>query len=343
MMQPANSQQQPAGTPADGARQTRSGWIEAGLFIVTITLLNLSYVVAHTVGAHPIVFLVYAMLTAAVMLVAVAGPGSEPVRIMLAPLSWLVGAGIIGMEAFYFLTLWYVTPAEASVLTRLAIPVAMAMGYGVTGRRPAARALLGAGFVTAGILWLSSGMPAETAIPGLALAFACAIVMSMRTYATEFHPWNRRAVTVIEKMRVTGLVLLSTSITGTLLVAALLAARAVGFLGAAHWLPDADQFLHLPTLFVSLLVGAVVLTAMQYLSFSSVVKIGTQNFIAATAFTPLVTLAAQELVVAAGWLRPMPVDWQILPAIAIVAVGVFVIISAGRPAVQQAPAQPPAG
>jgi drug/metabolite transporter (DMT)-like permease len=341
MMQQANASQ--PGTPADGARQIRSGWIEAGLFILTITLLNLSYVVAHTVGAHAIVFLVYAMLIAAVTLVAVAGPGSEPVRIMLSPLSWLVGAGIIGMEAFYFLTLWYVTPAEASVLTRLAIPVSMAMGYGLTGRRPVARALVGAGFVTAGIVWLSSGMAVATVIPGLALAFACAVVMSGRTYATEFHPWNRRAVTVIEKMRVTGLVLLSTSIAGTLLVATLMAAHTKGLLGLAPWLPTMDQFLHLPTLLVSLLVGAIVLTAMQYLSFSSVVKIGTQNFIAATAFTPLVTLAAQELAVAAGWLPPMPVDWQILPAIAIVALGVFVIISAGRPAATEASAHPPAG
>lgn len=156
------------------------------------------------------------------------------------------------------------------------------------------------------------------------------MVMSMRTFATEYHPWNRHAVTVIDKMRVTGLVLLSTSIAGTLLVAVLLVARPHGLLGPAQWLPALDQFLHLPTLLVAVLVGAVVLTAMQYLSFSSVVKIGTQNFIAASAFTPLVTLAAQELAVAAGWLRPMPVDWQILPAIAVVAVGVFVIISARR-------------
>ncbi len=340
MMQQPNASQ--TGTPPDGARQIRSGWIEAGLFILTITLLNLSYVAAHSVGAHPIVFLVYAMLIAAVTLVAVAGLGPEPLRIMKAPLSWLVGAGIIGMEAFYYLTLWYVTPAEASVLTRLAIPVSMAMGYGLTRRRPAPRALLGAGLVTAGIFWLSSGMPVAAAIPGLALAFACAIVMSMRTYATEFHPWNRSAVTVIDKMRVTGLVLLSTSIAGTLLVAALLAARAQGLLGPAGWLPVLNDFLHLPTLVVSLLVGAGVLTAMQYLSFSSVVKIGTQNFIAATAFTPLVTLAAQELVVTAGWLKPMPVDWQILPAIAVVALGVFVIISAGRPASARTPV-PPAG
>ena len=331
---------QQASSPPPAAASI-SGWIEAGLFILTITLLNLSYVAAHALGAHPIVFLVYAMLIAAVALVVVAGPGPEPIRVMLAPLSWVVGGGIIGMEAFYYLTLWYVTPAEASVLTRLAIPVSMMMGYAVA-RRPTALALVGAGCVIAGVVWLSSSIPKERAIPGLALAMACAIIMSTRTYATEYHPWNRRAVTVTDKMRVTGLVLLSTSIAGTLLVAALMVAAGVGLFRPGTWLPAAQQFLHWPTFLVSLLVGAMVLTAMQYLSFSSVVKIGTQNFIATTAFTPLVTLAAQELVVAAGWLPPMPVEWQILPAMAIVAVGVFVIILAGRSTVAPASARPPA-
>ena len=36
---------------------------------------------------------------------------------------------------------------------------------------------------------------------------------------------------------------------------------------SGQWLPALHQFLHLPTLLVALLVGAVVLTAMQYLSF----------------------------------------------------------------------------
>ena len=78
----------------------------------------------------------------------------------------------------------------------------------------------------------------------------------------------------------------------------------------------------------------MVLTAMQYLSFSSVVKIGTESFIATTAFTPVATLIAQQAAAAAGVLRPMPMEWPTLPAIAAVVVGVLIILWAG-------PARPP--
>jgi drug/metabolite transporter (DMT)-like permease len=307
-----------------------SGWVEAGLFVVSIAVLNLSYFAAQAFGAHAIVFLVYAMLMAAVALLAVAGPGPDLVKIMLTPLSWLVGAGIIGMEAFYYLTLWYVTPAEASVLTRLAIPVSMIMGYSLMGRRPALGAMFGALSVTLGIAWLSASFDPAKAVPGLLLAFTCAIVMTTRTYAAEFHPWNRNAKTVPDKMRFTGAVLLGTSLAGALLVAVLMLISTRGVFGAATWLPSLRDFFHLPTVLVALLVGVCILTAMQYFSFSSVVKIGTENFIAVTAFSPLTTLIAQQIAAAAGVLPPMPVEWQIIPAIAMVTTGVLVIIWAGR-------------
>ncbi|MGE5511156.1 MAG: hypothetical protein ACM31O_07890 [Bacteroidota bacterium] len=312
------------------SRGGRSGWIEAALFVLTISVLNLSYVGAHAVGAHPVVFIVYAMLIAAATLVAVTGPGPDAVRIISAPQSWLVGSGIIGMEAFYFLLIWYVTPAEASVLTRLAVPVSMAMGLSLGVRTPSAGEVLGALIVTAGVLWMVIGLDPSRVVAGVSLAFASAFVMCMRTFATEFHPWNRRAQTVVEKMRITGLVLAVTSSAGALLVVLLMALAHVGILHASHWLPTLDDFLHLPTLLVSVLVGAAVLTAMQYLAFSSVVKIGTGNFIAVTAFTPLATLIAQELATACGVLRPMPVDWRIWPAMAVVISGVFVLLLGAR-------------
>jgi len=324
--------------PVAPARVRRSGQIEAGLFVLTIAVLNLSYAGSHAVGAHPVAFLVYAMLIASCTLLALTGPGPDALRIMLSPLSWVVGFGIIGMEALYYLMLWYVTPAEASVLTRLGIPLAMAMGILVHGRRPQRRAVWGAAVVLIGVAALCLVLEPANALHGLALALGCALIMNTRTFATEFHPWNRSAQTVHEKMRVTGLVLLVTSCAGTLIIF-LLMAVAAGRLGPSPWLPSIADFQHLPTLLVALLVGAMVLTAMQYLSFSSVVKIGTESFIATTAFTPVATLIAQQAAAAAGVLRPMPMEWQTLPAIAAVVVGVLIILWAGPalppPAIEQ--------
>ena len=47
-----------------------SGWIEAGLYVFAIAFLSLAYVVGHRLGAHPIAFVLYAMLVSALVLLA---------------------------------------------------------------------------------------------------------------------------------------------------------------------------------------------------------------------------------------------------------------------------------
>ena len=117
-----------------------SGWIEAGLYVFAIAFLSLTYVIGHRLGAHPIAFILYAMVVSAVALLAVTGPGPDARRIILAPQSWLVGAGIIGMEIFYYLLLEHLSPAEGSLLVRLAIPAVPGRGLGRCSR--AARAAI---------------------------------------------------------------------------------------------------------------------------------------------------------------------------------------------------------
>jgi drug/metabolite transporter (DMT)-like permease len=203
------------------------------------------------------------------------------------------------------------------------------MGFVIHRRRPRPLAIGGAVIVLAGVVALCLLIDPLRAVPGLALAAGCALIMNTRTFATEFHPWNRRAETVLEKMRVTGLVLLVTSCAGTALVVALMVLASAGVVRSGPWLPAVHDFLHLPTMLTALLSGALVLTAMQYLAFSAVVKIGTENFIAFTAFTPVTTLLAEQAAAAMGGLQPLPWEWTHLPAIAAVICGVLIILSAG--------------
>ena len=67
-------------------------------------------------------------------LLAVTGPGPDALRIILAPQSWLVGIGIIGMEIFYYLLLAHVAPAHGSLLVRLSIPVSHGWPAGCCSR-----------------------------------------------------------------------------------------------------------------------------------------------------------------------------------------------------------------
>jgi hypothetical protein len=57
-----------------------SGWVEAGLYVFAIAVLSLAYAVGNVHGAHPIAFILYAMLVSAVVLLAVNGPGPTRCR-----------------------------------------------------------------------------------------------------------------------------------------------------------------------------------------------------------------------------------------------------------------------
>ena len=121
-----------------------SGWVEAFLYTVAIGVLSVSYVVGQQVGAHPIAFILYAMFVSAVVLLAVTGFGADALRIMLAPQSWLVGLGIIGIEIAYYILLDHVSPAHGSLLVRLAIPMSVVAGWVLFARRPPRLAAAGA-------------------------------------------------------------------------------------------------------------------------------------------------------------------------------------------------------
>ena len=307
-----------------------SGWVEAFTYTLAIGVLSISYVLGQQVGAHPIAFILYAMFVSAVVLLAVTGFGSDALRIMVAPQSWLVGLGIIGIEVAYYILLDYVAPAHGSLLVRLAIPLSMVAGWVLFARRPPRIAMIGTGVVFLGIAPLLFTIGAEHRAAGVAAGIASALFSTLRSFAAEFHPWNRRATTVMEKLRVTGLVVLVTSLTSLALAGVVAALIGLGHLPPTSMMPTMPQMLHGPTILLAMAVGSIVLTAMAVLSFSAVVKITTENLMAVHAFTPVATLLVQMAATAVGLIPAYALDPSLLPAMAVVIAGVLMIFYAAR-------------
>jgi hypothetical protein len=307
-----------------------SGWVEAFLYTIAIAVLSVSYVVGQQVGAHPIAFILYAMLISAVALLAVTGFGADALDVMLAPQSWLVGIGMIGIEIAYYILLDYVSPALGSLLVRLAIPLSMVTGWLLFARRPPRLAALGAGVVFLGIAPLLLTIEAEHRLVGAAAGIAAGACSTLRSFAAEFHPWNRRAVTVMEKLRVTGLVVLVCSLASLVLAGVVALLIAAGLVPPLTMMPTAAQMLHGPTVLLAIVVGSVILTAMAVLSFSAVVKITTENVMAVHAFTPVSTLLVQVAATAVGLIPAYAFDPGLLPAMGVVILGVLMILAAAR-------------
>ena len=319
-----------ATTPAT-AMHRGGGWIEAGCFAVALAVLNVTYGIGQQLGVNPIALLVWAMPVGAIALLAVAGLGPDWLRIMTHPLSLVVGGAIIAMEGVYYVLIGHVTPTDGSVLVRIGVPIAMLLAFLVTGRRPSRLGFLGAALIAGVILWYTSQMRSAAPLTALSLGAVCGFIIGARSLAAEHHPWNRAARTIPEKMRVTGLVLLFASGLGVALTCAAIAAADHGLLPPTSWLPRWSDLVHPPAIWLGLFLGVVVLTVMQYLSFSIVVKLGAETFVATTAFIPFTTLAVQQLAVAVGLMAPLPVDWRVMPAMLGLLAGVTLVILGTRP------------
>ncbi len=306
------------------------GWVEAGLFSLLIAILSVAYTMAAALGVHTAVFILYSLLISAATLLAFTGFGQNARAIMLARESWIVGVGNIVVEGGYASLLGFVTPAEGSLMIRLSIPITILTGFIVYGRRPAWLAWVGAALVGAVVANLLSHVEPGIAAPVIASAFACALAVGIRAFASEFHKWNRAAVTIPEKIRVTALVTLVTALTGLLTIGALMAAVQLHVLPQTPLLPKPEALIHPPTILLALFVGGALFTGMTYLSFSCVLKIKSENFIATSAFMPVVTLLVQIPAAALGLINLPPFDWRLLPAMLAAIIGVLMIIWGNR-------------
>jgi drug/metabolite transporter (DMT)-like permease len=310
-----------------------TGWWEALAYVWVIAILNLTYAAGIALGVHPTAFVLEAFFVGAISLLVIAKPGHNAAAIMLAPQTWIYGVTTVVAEIFYYLMIVFVPPADASVFMRLNILLTILMAWQVLGRKIGGLRALGMAIVLIGFAITVCFFPAARTLPFLATTLAAAIFMSARNLLAEFHPWNRRAKTVIEKMRVTGLVVLATSCVGLVATVTLSLLVANGIVPPMRALPAPDQFIALPTVLLSLIMGCILITAMQYLMFSAVVKITSENFFAVMALVPLATLILQEVAARLGLVGASPAGWYIVPFMLLILVGNVLIVWRAGPAI----------
>lgn len=312
----------------DEARGGLNGWLEAGLFVFAIAALTVVYAIAQQAGAHIVVFILYAMGLAAGGMLLLTGLGKRPVAVAFAVPSLLFGLSTVLLEAFYFELLGFLSPAETSLTLRLSVPVSLAVGWLMFHRRMTVRLWLGSAIIVAAVVPIVLGAQTSSFAWVCALVVICSLIVSAKTFASEFHPANRAARTALDKLRVTGLVVAATTLIGFAIIVPLVGLAAAGVLPSSGLIPRPADFGHLPTFITAIVLGAPIFIAMTYLTFSSVVKIGTETFLATSAFTPFAVLAFESVAALAGLLQLNAFDVALLPYIGLGIVGVLIVVHA---------------
>jgi drug/metabolite transporter (DMT)-like permease len=321
-----------------------SGYVEAFAYTWVIAALNITYSAGIALGVHPAAFLLEAFFIGAIALLIVAGPGPRPFRIVTIPQTWLYGVMVLLTEVLYYLMIVYVPPADASIFVRLNVPFSIAIGAYVLGRAVAPARKLGAAMVLGGLALAAAYLPGAQSLAFLVVTVATSAVMTTRNLAAELHPWNRAARTVVDKMRVTGLVVLVTAFVGLAGLLGLAQLQGVGLLPESRAVPTLALLAHGPTIVLACIMGGIIITTMQYLMFSSVVKITSENFFAVMVLTPLATLILQEAAAWIGLPGAVPNGWNVLPFIVLIALANILVVLPDRPGVvapttQNAPAR----
>ena len=307
-----------------------TGWIEAALFVVAVSILNVLYAYAVAKGANVIVFVLYALIGASLAMLYTSGIGSDGWTIIKAPQSWVYGSASVGLEAIYFLLVGLVSPAEASLTARLSVPASLLIGWAFFSSHVSLRQAVGGVIVVAAVVPVLLWVPAQHRAVAILLGILCALAVAIKTFASEFHPWNRAASNVIEKIRVTGLVVLATTALALAVTGLAMLAAAAGNSAAKAFAPPLEAFTHLPTIGLAFVFGAAILTAMTFLQVSSVVRIGTANFLAMSAFAPLTAYALQILAARIGLIVVPEFEMAMLVPILVGIGGVLLIVRAGN-------------
>ncbi|MET0202888.1 MAG: hypothetical protein ABW276_01135 [Casimicrobiaceae bacterium] len=301
------------------------GWLEATACVFSIGAVSLVYAIGHALGAHPIAFILYAMIATAAVTLALVGFGPQAAAIVRHPMSWVVGLSIILLEVFYFQTIAYVAPAHGNIVLRIGIPLSMAAGWVFLRRRPLPLAIGGGVVIVLVIAFVVAVTPSDVRWPMAIAGTLAGTFMVLRGFASEFHPMNRTASTVREKLRFTGVVVLVASALSLALAAAAAVAVANGVLPETRMLPTTAQMLHAPTIILGCVVGGAALALMFYFNFSSVIAIGTESLMAMMAFSPATTWIFQEAGVALGWIDVRRPDADIVAAIVVCIAAVLLI------------------
>lgn len=320
---------------APGSRDALVGWLEATGNVAAIGALSLTYAVGHAIGAHPIAFILYAMIASSTGMLAFTGIGRDAPAIARDPRSWLIGMSIILIEVFYYVTLAFVPPAHGNLVLRIGVPIAMVTGWLLFKRRPPALALAGGITIVATTAFIVGITDPVVRWPMTIAGVLAGAFMVVRGFASEFHPWNRAARTVREKLRVTGILVLVTSVLSLVVAGALAAGIATGALPSVRAVPTLADMRHGPTILLGCLAGGPILTLMAYLGFSCVVKIGTENNVGMMSLSPVATWIFQELGVAIGLISAVRPEPRLVAAMAVIVGSVLLIFWAGRRAVSR--------
>jgi drug/metabolite transporter (DMT)-like permease len=248
--------------------------------------------------ANPWGLAFFQILFGGVFLLLVAGVGREGLATLRSPLTWVVGFTRVLHLLAYVFALSLLSATEVGFLGKLSGLLALVLAFLVFRRVPGRGEWPGVAVMA--LAWLL--LATQPGIPAAAVLFVAvaALTSAVESVVLELHPELGRALGFRAVCRMTGAVMVATSLT---LIAAMAGLRLMEVGEVVSGLPPLDGFFSPRTLACGLVVGALVRTLYMITMFLTIRSARAEVFLLFATLAPFVTLAAEALL---ARLLPLP-------------------------------------
>lgn len=250
---------------------------------------------------EPTVFICLTLFEAAIVLIIIGGPGKGGINTLRQIHTWGYGVLEILLNISQMFALIYITSTEMNFLNRATIIMSLLATWLFFKRTPSKHDAIGGIAVTVGLVYIAYNIAPEVRLISLFCLFWVALTSTACAMIGEVHPENNKAVTIREKCRVSGYVLLVCSLLFLIFSFGMAAIKLsldssnlveVAFL---NFLPSMQDFMHKPTVIIALLMGLTVMPAAMYYFFYATKTAKTETFMMISSFLPFMTYAIERI------------------------------------------------
>lgn len=256
----------------------------------------------HEWHVQPIIFTCVCLMTAAMVLSLVGGPGRLTTATLKSAATWVYSFLLMAAYVTDVYIMQFLSATEASFYSRLTIPLALVAAWFLHKRLPRCKDMIGLGIIGLALLWLTFLQPVEMLLAILAIVILGAFIQTALVVIAETHKESVAAAetgTFRDRARVVGFVTFVSS------AAFLCVSLFLSFLFTAQgWdtsityglVPDVALFVHPPTVAAALFYGVLILPLIRYLKWGASYNLKAENLLVVMSFIPVMTLLLEFLV-----------------------------------------------
>ena len=280
-----------------------TGFIQAIGLSFCLAFLNVFLRVAvHKWDVQPIIFTCVCLMTAAMVLSLVGGPGRLTKSTLKSGATWLYSFLLMAAYVTDVYIMQFLSATEASFYSRLTIPLALMAAWVLHKRSPQKQDLTGLTIIALALIWLTFLQPLSMLWVILGIVLLGAFIQTSLVVIAETHKESVAAAqngTFRDRARVVGFVTFISSATFlffTLFMSALFRALKLDAAATFGLVPEIQTFIHPPTIAAALFYGVLILPLIRYLKWAASYNLKAENLLVIMSFIPMMTLGLELLV-----------------------------------------------